>query len=107
MNYAETTRQINWVRKHIGKNLISEVTVAKHLRLGRDINFIINWDFKVWWWVSPWSTWKFKLTEKDFARAKLMYAQWMSMIDITNYFRVSPLYFNYKKRKWKFDIKDI
>lgn len=105
MNYTQTTRDItrniNIARGKINKNPITAVTVAKHLKT-KTIEEIVNWEFKRGSWVSPGITGKYKLSEKEFSRAKWMVLQGVDMDVITRNFGVSRWYFNTHKEKiWK------
>lgn len=101
MNVRKLYREIKLSQESKWQKAISYQTVRNQLAKWTKVIDIIK--MKAWsWWKreSPWNKWNFKLSSRDFERAKYMFSQWMNELDISNYFRVSRSYFQYHKL-WK------
>lgn len=99
MNYSESARLINIIRKDNNKKIISVPTATKYLKSWKTIDEIAELECKLWGNRGEWNTWNYKLTPKDFERAKYLLKSWMSPDTAWRNFWVSRRYFDYHKDK--------
>jgi len=99
MNTKKLYREINEARALLNKNPVNYITVRKYIKLWKSKDDIINMEIKHGGSKWKWNGGKFKLSDREFKRAKFLLESWNNIDEVTKIFWVSKSYFDYHIRK--------